>query len=675
MGVGKKFCIPAPSVIPTGASIIELLKVAGARSLMTVPSILEEITFLPDEKGVSALVPLQFVAFGGGSLKPMVGEKLAAAGVRVLNHYGTTETGPLAPIFVPKADYDWRYFRLRKDMDLTVTPLPPSEDGVQRYTLIARPFGLGTTFQIQDELITNPRNPMIDFNAVGRNDDLIVLATGEKVLPRILESSLSESELVTAAVAFGEGQFELGVIVQPSSTLPPDQYDHFKSLIWPIIREAGDRMDAHARISSKDAIIIVPPGTILPRSDKGSIMRRGVYKMFEAEIAKTYDDLENSISDLLQPLSMHNLEQDLKNLIQARLNWKIPAAEWSLDDDLFDLGMDSLQAVQLRRYLTRSMPKPSGLSSASERITRDFVHQHPSVTMMANALRVSEGLHRSTSTRCDLVGDFVEQYSIKSSDSMANPKDGAVVLLTGSTGSLGTYLLAHLAAAPNVTRVICLNRPSADARSNSDPYVRQLSSTKSKCINISQEAWSKVEILQSNAALPSLGLTGTQYTHIRGKITHILHNAWPMDFKRGLPSFKSQFQTLQNLLNLALDAHSVQPSIRPKLLFVSSIAVVGRYPLIHGKPIIPEIPMKDEQCTNKIGYAEAKLVCERVLERAAHDYADQIDVTYVRVGQMSGSGKTGFWNTDEHLAALIRSSQLIGALPHLNGVSLDGYPS
>ena len=644
---------------------------------MSVPSILEEVSRLSDENGTTALVPLQFVAFGGGRLKLSVGEKLAAAGVRLLNHYGTTETGPLSPIFVPTPGYDWRYFRLRNDIDLHLEPVQISDDGVQRYKLITRPLGWETTFEIQDQLIGNPDHPKTDFNAIGRNDDLIALATGEKVNPRILENMLSESDLVKVAIAFGESQLELGIIVQPTMSLSREEHHQFKSSIWPIILEAGDQMDAQARLVSKDAIIVVPTGTVIPRSDKGSIMRKEVYKCFDAEIAKAYEALDSSVTDDSHfSLSMGHLEEDLKNLIQTRLNWRIRNEEWTFNDDYFELGMDSLQAVQLRRFLLSSLPKTSKSSPAAERITRDFVYQHPSIAQMARALRGIEGLNELTSHHKEQIEDFVKLYSIQRPDSSPGPGEGSVVLLTGSTGSLGSHLLAHMVSLPGVARVVCLNRPHAEeAGLEQDPYQRQLHSAEEKGIGIPQELWSKIQIFQTNSAMPFLGLEDVDYARLRGQVTHILHSAWPMDFKRTLPSFKVQFQTLQNLLTLARDAHAIKPLTRPKLLFVSSIAVVGQYGLVHGGRIVPEIPMDNEKCSNPIGYAQAKLVCERIIGKAVHDYGAEVDATYVRVGQMSGSKKSGFWNADEHFASLLKSSQRIARLPKLEGVSLGSRNS
>ena len=195
-------------------------------------------------------------------------------------------------------------------------------------TLITHPFSWETKFTFQDQLIRNPSNPTSDFSAIGRNDDLIVLANGEKVISRILETMLYESPLVKATIAFGDGQSELGVIIQPSLSLVMADYHKFKSSCWPIVLQAGQRMDTHARISSKEAIIIAPSGITLPRPDKGSIIRKEVYKIFEAEIVAIYQALENTLVDTYAVhLDIDNLEDDLKTTIQTRLAWRVKAEE------------------------------------------------------------------------------------------------------------------------------------------------------------------------------------------------------------------------------------------------------------------------------------------------------------------------------------------------------------
>ena len=651
---------------------------------MTVPSILEEIVHLPDAKGVQTLAKLDFVAFGGGNMKPAVGHGLVSAGVNLLNHFGTTESGPLAPIFIPGPDYEWQYFRLRRDIELRIEPASTSNDGNQHFKLITYPLGWNRAFEIQDQFVTSPRNPMVDFNPIGRKDSVIVLATGEKVQPTIIETMLSEHALVTAAIAFGDGHFQVGVIVQPFHATSSDSFNKFRTTIWPTVLEANELMDAHARIASKDAIIVVPHTMTLPRSDKGSLLRRELYAMLECEIEQAYQQLESAThltADQFMLDRNRDIEQQLKDLIQHALpKWNVPAQDWTISNDLFELGMDSLQAVELRRML---LP----IIESAELVPRDFVYRHPSILKISEAI---EAIHRkqepvqSVDLRQKTVDDFVEQYSLRTQQPdpthyqgiirKQRKEENHVVLLTGSTGSLGCHLVAHLASLPMVKEIICLIRPATGRDQN--PSNRQDEALRGRLLFLPPEIRPKITTIQAVLSLPRLGLTSKIYNSLLQRVTHILHNAWPMNFNWRLSSFQSQFQAVQNLLGLALDArlcdegtHGMGMRNRVTFVFVSSIAVVGEYSdVCESFSPVPETNISNILYTNRIGYAEAKLVCERIVERARDDFATTLEAASVRIGQMSGSKESGFWNTDEHIAALFKSSVANNALPALEGV-------
>ncbi|KAL4783812.1 hypothetical protein BJX76DRAFT_357597 [Aspergillus varians] len=658
MGVGKTVCFPPGSTVPSAGATLDLLKISHAASFMTVPSILEDITSMGPE-GIQALARLDFVTFGGGILKPAVGKCLVGYGVRLLNHYGTTESGPLAPIFVPSDNYNWRFFRLRDDLRLQLQEIAP-EGNERRFKLTTFPFGWGQPFEIQDQLVCNPDHPESDFNAVGRNDDTIVLATGEKVQPQILEATLSECSLVKSAIAFGEHQFEIGVLVQPTADLAPDQYTEFKQELWPLVLAASQKMDGHARIQSSEAILVVPSTVMLPRTDKGSIARRDVYTMFEAEIALVYRNLESA--GLVQSLNWQTLEHDLKTLISSCVDW---GSDWHARDDLFERGMNSLQAIRVQRTLVVAVTRSLQGVCRPERIGRDFVYSHPSVRAMARFFRNIVSGRESGDVVTDSsieVDHFVQKFALPSTKANLLETPKAVVLLTGATGSLGSHCLVSLTLSPSVGRVICLVRSDS---SSTDAVSRLQRSLEAKQLRLGENQWSMVDVIECSTSNKHLGLTAAQYTALQQSVTHILHTAWPMDFNWKLPSFQCQFQTLHNLLILGRQIHEERPRIKPRLTFLSSIATVGQYAHVHGVRMVPESPVDSVECLNPIGYAEAKLVCERMLEHARENHASAVEVSYIRMGQIAGSSATGFWNVNEHFPALVRSSQRIGWLPQL----------
>ncbi|ETS86536.1 hypothetical protein PFICI_00364 [Pestalotiopsis fici W106-1] len=684
LGAGKPVCIPPPSMIPTGASIAALIQDSGAKGLMTVPSIIEEIEALADSKGHTVLRELDFVAFGAGMLKPAVGERLEASGVRLINQYGSTETGPLTNFLKPERGHDWRQITLRRDIvgPLQVQlhradtnpdqPEPSQSDGEPKnsysYKLSMRPFGWGSRFELQDLIVTE-REWSVDsdigdfaFSIAGRTDDLICLATGEKVRPTILESLLRQQEGVKDASVFGDNRFELGVIIEPIKNLKGAELEGFKGFCWQVIQDNGRQMDAHARITSPAAILFVAPGD-LPRSDKGSILRRAVATKFATEIDNVYRSLE-AITDA-PPLDLSSIPSSVRALAEQNIRWPGSFDDWSDDDDFFSHGVDSLQATRLRRSLVASV-RATHLEYGAEathilpadEITNDFVYLHPSIKALADALIPKSSKANGVLSEAQIIEDLVAKYT---NGAKLNHRSGkSVVAITGATGSLGSFVLAQLLMDDSVGQIICLNRPSSE-----NPIERQKKAMKTREIAVPDDAWTRVEIHQTNTAADWLGLEKAVYERLAARVTHILHIAWPMNFKMGLQSYGAAFETLHNLIALALKARSHQGTRKPRVLFTSSISTVGNYPTVKGGSSIPEVFVDDSLCTLGLGYAKAKLVCEKMIERAASEFPE-IEASLARLGQISGASN-GYWNANEHFVAVCASSAKVKKFPKLSG--------
>jgi len=566
LGIGKTICIPPPSIIPNGASIAALIQDSRAKALLTVPSILEEIESLPGNKGHEVLRRLDFVAFGGGVPKGSAGERLGSARVRLIKQYGATETGPLTPFFVPGKGYNWRRLRLRNDtlgplqvrldrvdIDINQPEHLQSESGdsdserTYTYKLSMRPFGWQERFEHQDLIVTrrecclNSDIGQLNFSIAGRTDDLICFATGEKVRPTILESLLKKEDGVKDATAFGDQQFELGVIVESVKAIDHDKGEIFKASIWPVIEEAGRQMDAHAWIMSPAAILIVCPGA-LPRSDKGTILRNAVAKKFAKEIAGVYRNLEASVD--APPLDLSSPRSSIRALVTVNAKWQVPGNDWLDDDDFFARGMDSLQATQLRRFLTasvRATHTASGFEADQvlpvDKITDHFVHLHPSVSMLVEALMPKRPAASGIIPETELIEQLVEKYTSRGDHGIQQKK--AVVVLTGATGSLGSFFLGQLLMIDSVGRIICLNRPGKE-----NSIETQKHAMRSRDISVSDDMWAKIEIRQTSTAAPCLGLEEPEYERLAAEVTHMVHIAWPMNFKMGLQDGPSVLRCL-----------------------------------------------------------------------------------------------------------------------------------
>lgn len=279
-------------------------------------------------------------------------------------------------------------------------------------------------------------------------------------------------------------------------------------------------------------------------------------------------------------------------------------------------------------------------------------------------------LIRDVSTREEEAEKYVTRYTtgwstsaMSSSHEKSHGKEpthatNAVVIVTGATGSLGSHLVAELAEHPCVTTVVCVNRHS---KTSSDK--RQVDAFKSRGIDMSAGARSKLHILETDTSKPLLGLPETEYAWLVQNATHIIHNAWPMSGTRPLRAFEPQFQALRNLLDLsqAMAIRDGAPCINFQL--VSSIGVVGH--VKEACVVERRVSMSE---VLPIGYCEAKWVCERMLDETLQKHPERFRAMVVRPGQIAGSKTSGFWNPVEHFAFLVKSAQTLRAWPDFDGI-------
>ncbi|KIP06549.1 hypothetical protein PHLGIDRAFT_106815 [Phlebiopsis gigantea 11061_1 CR5-6] len=671
LSTGLPFSLPASTAIPTGSSTQEILRTSGATSLLTVPSILEELYQLPEDIGTTELRKLRFVAVGGAPMKHTVASALVAAGVRLLNHWGVTEIGAIAPIMTPPPDYDWRFLRVRDDIHLRFEPLAEQPGHVR---LTGRPPLIADDFVVQDVLVANPAHPR-EFRIAGRADDLVVLATGEKVRPALLEQSVAEHPLVRGALAIGAGRAQLALLVEaaPHAALDladPAAVSAFVDALWPAVEAGNAQTDLHARVARELVLVTDARTRPLARTPKGSIPRGPNVELFGAQIDALYDRADTLQAEPLPLDDLGALRDAVRRLVHGVMRGVVADG-----DNFFEKGMDSLQATMLRRRLAAAMGASArGGAQEIPPLPMDIVYANSSIAMLCVELRTMWSDGAKGQDRLEILQEVKEEYVKKvlalQSSSTAQDVDvhstnEKIVLLTGSSGSLGSAMLYELVSSVDVARVYALNRKGTrDLRERQEEGIRKLG------LQMSQDGWKKVTLLEVELGDEKFGLSATEYEQLKGA-SHIIHNAWPMDFNRALTSFRPHLDATKNIIDLALSCTSSQ---QVHLLFSSSIAVVGRYPLRSPSPPtsaapIPEEYLDDPAAIDHFGYAEAKWVCEEMFRAAGAHFQDRIVAGVVRIGQMAGAERTGEWNTAEHFPMIVKSSQTLGALPEIPGTA------
>ncbi|CAE6439212.1 unnamed protein product [Rhizoctonia solani] len=224
------------------------------------------------------------------------------------------------------------------------------------------------------------------------------------------------------------------------------------------------------------------------------------------------------------------------------------------------------------------------------------------------------------------------------------------VVLTGSTGALGSHLLARLLESDKIEKLWAMNRKSTKGNRE-----RQAASFEDKLLDIYLLKSEKLVFVDVDLEDPKLGLDNEVYDEIRGGATIIIHNAWQVNFNLSLQSFEPSIRGVRNLLDLAF--HSTAPTGPPRFVFASSISVAG----FSGRgKYLSELPVALEDAATSIGYGQSKLVAEKLLESAKRA---GLQTCIVRLGQLTGDLESGSWSTTDWVPSLIGSSISIGCLP------------
>ena len=186
---------------------------------------------------------------------------------------------------------------------------------------------------------------------------------------------------------------------------------------------------------------------------------------------------------------------------------------------------------------------------------------------------------------------------------------------------------------------------------------RVLQSLNERGITLESSSEEKIVALSTDLGQLDLGLSKEMLKQFKKEVSLIFHLAWPVNFSIHLQSFEPHLAGLRTLLKLSLDVYRSEPA---SLFFASSISTAENTP---PPAFIADAPINDFSQALDMGYAQSKLVGEHMVLNAARRGAR----SYVlRIGQIVGDLRSGFWNDNEYVPSMIRSALSMKALPALN---------
>ncbi|KAK7017974.1 hypothetical protein VNI00_018486 [Paramarasmius palmivorus] len=706
-------------IMPTPENTLDAMERTGTTATMIFPTFLQ--IWSKEAESVKRLSRYDYVVLTGGPLDKESGDMLIANSVRLRTIYGGTEFGQinhLRPRPGDEDDWMWMEFNtsrvgvrwsgagqgrgeivllhsethipavsnLPDDLSMKFEASDVEDEDVKGWdagnVIVRRERTSGALkgYSTSDVWERHPTKPHL-YRLVGRVDDVLIHSSGEKTVPGPLEKIILGSPYVKGVVIFGHGRAQPGVLVEP--------FEHdralgeFRNLIWQTVDAANAIAPAFSRIY-KEMIITTSPDRPLPRTPKDTLIRKQALKVYEQDIDELYETIESNANGP----SGATIEPPSSWSISALAEWIITQAQditsksepgLTSETDLFDRGFDSLSATILRLRLVSALRGASGGEKAIAKINQNTIYTYRTVSALAEFIIGSlhggdegDSEEKTVQEHVKRIEDMVAKYSVKprSSPSKSTKRSDSgkhAVLITGTTGSLGSQLLSDLLNDSRVAAVYALNR-----KSPGDIIARQKARFEDKGLdsNVIEEALApNKSVVNGNKHLrleerPRLVfLQGTSPDDVdedtksilRSEITIVIHNAWKLDFNLPLEGFDTSIAEVGKLVSFV-------QSTGAKMLFTSSISTAHRWVKEGGIGAFPEECQEDARYAVGGGYGEAKYVCERILKNAG------IDATSFRIGQITGSAKSPAWSLTDWLPIIIKSGVEMRMMPEAAGV-------
>lgn len=677
----------------------------------SVPYILQMLSeeALDEEhlSGLDLLRAMELVGVGGAALPQAVGDALVSKGVNLVSRFGSAECGFLLSSNRDyKSDHEWSWLRadplLQPDYyDFEPQTQNEKDTSPQLFEFVVMPGWphRGKTNRPDGSYATADlfeRHPTISnaWRYHSRADGQITLLNGKKFDPAPVEAELLSSavgkRILQDAMIFGAGREAPGMLLIPRWNVDFINDTQVIHDLWPTLDRMNSETQNHARIPRGSLLVIRNKDedtNLLPKSSKGTILRRQAEAQFSEEIERVYS--EDPIHEKETPLD-EVPDSEVMNHISKLFNDVLGRAV-NPSRDLFAQGVDSLACSRLRKIIARKFFPESDISLPLNMIYDQGTIEHLSEYIVrcrasgsAAPIENDRNWNTEKASEEQLMLDLIHTYQhlVQIPKGSFDHQTDRIVVLTGATGLLGAHMLDLLLQDPKVTKVFCLVRASS-ANEGQARLRKALTSRYLDSLNV--ETSDRVICIPC-ALTEEAGfdVPETEWRQIANEATMIIHAAWSVNFSLKLKSFRGQLAGLRSLLRLRDQTRGAAA----RLVFISSTAAVSAY--AGGERPIHEMTSSEPEDASPLGYSRSKWVAENMCAAArvggsfalppegSVDAPQAVDEKFplviIRVGQLCGSRTHGAWNASEAYPIMLSSSRITGCLPDLGNEPLSWLP-
>ncbi|KAL6704546.1 hypothetical protein ACN47E_008056 [Coniothyrium glycines] len=337
-------CVLGPADVLPNMHLIGLLADHAKIDIWSmVPSLVDELGETPDV--LAKFIPSKFICASGGPVSPISAGKVNDV-IRVLNLTGTTEGLFIGNLVVSRKDWLWFAFHPYSGFEFKEVEPDTYEHWVHRnehsdlFQGIFKTFPAKESVNFKDLYMKHPTKQNL-WAFKGRSDDLVVLSNGYKISPLEIEALITTHSAIHGCLVIGTGRPQAGLLIELMD--PASRSEELFDSIWKIVEKANS-VSRHKNQLSRDYIFFAEVDKPFIRTDKQTVKRAATLALYADNIERFYSTRDvDPGAHTIDTTSVETITQSLRSLLGSL----VQAVKYaSVDEDLFGLGLDSLQVFQ-----------------------------------------------------------------------------------------------------------------------------------------------------------------------------------------------------------------------------------------------------------------------------------------------------------------------------------------
>ncbi|MFH0515664.1 amino acid adenylation domain-containing protein [Streptomyces sp. M41] len=340
----------------------------------------------------------------------------------------------------------------------------------------------------------------------------------------------------------------------------------------------------------------------------------------------------------------HGFDGTLLRTVTGVWSQVLGGAQVGPHDDVFDLGAQSLQAIQAANRLGVELGRDLKVAWLFQYATPAELARHLGRQEARPDAQPEEPAPQLPPT---LLADAALAPDLRPGNGPRPPQEPNRVLLTGATGFVGAHLLAQLLKRTGA-EIVCAIR----AQDEAEATARVHTALRTHAVLPSGSALGRITAVPADLAQPRLGLTEARLDELAATCDAIFHNGATVSIMREYATLRgANTESTRQLLRMA--AERAIP-----LHFVSTLSVAPP------RSLAPEVPedFLPAHPGLRYGYQQSKWASERLLEQAVER---GFPVTVHRLGRVVGPAATGHVNERDFLWSVLRAGVPEGIVPEL----------